>query len=75
MSVRRAAIGAAMLLAVLGASVTARQQGRVFGVVSIRPAAPMAAADASTCNPRLLPGGVFRATHTTVYELMTFAYT
>jgi uncharacterized protein (TIGR03435 family) len=34
----------------------------------------MTGADAVTANPRLLPGGVFRATHTTVYGLMTFAW-
>jgi uncharacterized protein (TIGR03435 family) len=46
----------------------------VFDHVSIRPAPPLTAADASTANPKLLPGGVFRATHTTVYGLMMFAW-
>src|SRR5688572_30589807 len=69
----RSAMCAAVLL-LLAASAGAGQQRRVFDTVSIRPAPPLTAADASTANPRLLPGGVLRATHTTVYVLMMFAW-
>ena len=73
MSIHRPVICAAVL-ALLGVSITARQVRREFDYVSIRPAPPLTAADTSTMNPTLLPGGGLRATHTSVYVLMLYAW-